>query len=122
MRLQSCFISHWIALHSLVQPNVLAISLKQCVQFLVIREITNIDSVIDLNIVLNHIEVSSPAKNRVLSDFGDEALDSSGLFSGVCQTFTVAQHAAGNISQRHVNCMPHEVIAVFRGFDWSTAK
>ena len=63
-------------------------------------------------------EVSYPAKNRFLLDFGDEALDSSGLFIGVCQTVAVAKLAAGSISQSHVNCMPHEVIAVFRGFAW----
>ena len=70
---------------------------------------------------IRYAKISSPAENIVLSDFGDEALDFSGVFADVCEAFAVAELAASSVNQIHVNCMPHEVIASFRGFDNGTA-
>ncbi len=66
-----------------------------------------------------YCEVPTPAKNWVLADFGDEALDSRGVFADVSEASAVAEIAA--VNQIHVNRMPHKVVADFRGFYNSTA-
>ncbi|XP_078343033.1 uncharacterized protein LOC144628793 [Oculina patagonica] len=92
--------------------------LKQPIQKVVQRAMTNVDCVINMDNIL-HAEVSTPAKNSILPNFGDEALDSWCVFADVSKACTVAEFAS--ILQVHVNCMPHKVVADFRGFYYGTA-
>ncbi len=109
---------YWIALHSsAAKPHVLTIGLKQPVQKVVQRAMTNVDCVINMDNIL-YAEVSTPAKNSILPNFGDEALDSWGVFADVSKACTVAEFAS--INQIHVNGMPHKVVADFRRFHYGS--
>ncbi|KAL9960945.1 hypothetical protein ACROYT_G034453 [Oculina patagonica] len=105
-------------LYGASKPHVLTIGLKQPIQKVVQRAMTNVDCVINMDNIL-HAEVSTPAKNSILPNFGDEALDSWCVFADVSKACTVAEFAS--ILQVHVNCMPHKVVADFRGFYYGTA-
>lgn len=63
-------------------------------------------------------EVSSPAKDSISSDFGDEAVDSLGSFARITEALTVAEPST--VNQIHVNCMTDKMVADSGGCHYGT--